>query len=97
MVEDALVRLALLSYLTWSGMWVFGMAVKPFMALYRKMTVERFLLSSKESHFSFSSISLVIFNLKETTIPQIKAENISFGPYAFSFFATSNISRARKQ
>ena len=46
--------------------------------------------------FSFFIISLVIFDFQETTIPQIKAENISFGPYAFTFLATSNIFRARK-
>jgi len=47
--------------------------------------------------FGFFIISLVIFDLQETTIPQVEAENISFGPYAFSFLATSNIVRARKQ
>ena len=47
--------------------------------------------------FSFFIISLVIFDLQETTIPQIKAENILFGPYAFSFLATRNIFRAWKQ
>ena len=36
-------------------------------------------------------ISLVIFALQESTIPQIKAKDISFGPYSLSFLAKINI------
>ena len=47
--------------------------------------------------FRFLIISLVIFVLQECTIPQIKAKDISFGPYSFSFLAKINILWERKQ
>ena len=47
--------------------------------------------------FRFLIISLVIFVLQECTIPQIKAKDISFGPYSFSFLAKINILWERKR
>ena len=40
---------------------------------------------------------MVTLELNECTIPQIKAKNISFGPYSFSFLAKNNILSERKQ
>ena len=46
--------------------------------------------------FRFVIISWVIFDLQEFTIPQIKAKDISFGPYSLSFLAKINILWERK-
>ena len=51
----------------------------------------------KYQFFRFFIISLIIFDLQECTIPQIKAKNISFGPYFLRFLATSNTFSARNQ
>ena len=47
--------------------------------------------------FRFVIISSVIFDLQEFTIPQIKAKDISFGPYSIKFLAKINIFWNRKQ
>ena len=47
--------------------------------------------------FRFLIISLVIFDLQESTIPQIKAKDVSFGPYSLSFLAKINNLWERKQ
>ena len=47
--------------------------------------------------FRFVIISSVIFDLQEFTIPQIKAKDISFGPYSFSFLAKINILWEKKR
>ena len=39
----------------------------------------------------FLIISLVVFDPQKHAIPQIKAKDISFGPYSFSFLAKINI------
>ena len=43
------------------------------------------------SFFLLFIISLVTFDLQECTIPQLKAKNISFGPYVINFLAKINI------
>ena len=53
--------------------------------------------SFKNHIFRFLIISLVIFVLQEYTIPQIKAKDISFGPYSLSFLAKINILWERKR
>ena len=45
----------------------------------------------EKSIFMFLIISLATFDLQEPNIPQIKAENISFGPYVLNFLAKINI------
>ena len=45
----------------------------------------------EKSIFVLLIISLATFDLQEHTIPQIKAENISFEPYVLNFFAKINI------
>ena len=45
----------------------------------------------KNQFFGFLIISLVKFDLEECTIPQIKAKNISSGPYVVKFLAKINI------
>ena len=50
----------------------------------------------KNHIFRFLIMSLVIFDLKRHAIPQIKAKDISFGPYSFSFLAKINILWERK-
>ena len=50
----------------------------------------------KNHIFRFLIISLVIFDLQEHIIPQIKAKDISFAPYSFSFLAKINILWERK-
>ena len=47
--------------------------------------------------FRFVIIFLVMFDLQEFTIPQIKAKDISFGPYSIKFLAKINIFWNRKQ
>ena len=51
-----------------------------------------FMNSGSKNHiFRFLIKSLVIFDLQEQIIPQIKAKDISFGPYSLSFLAKINI------
>ena len=50
----------------------------------------------KKQFFSILIISLVILDLQGSTIPQIKAKDISFGPYSSSFLAKINILWERK-
>ena len=45
----------------------------------------------KKIFFSYLIITLVIYDLKKPTIPHIKANDISFGPYIISFFGRINI------
>ena len=47
--------------------------------------------------FMLVTISLVIFDLQECAIPQIKAKDILFWPYFLSFLATINNFSDRKQ
>ena len=47
--------------------------------------------------FMLLTISLVIFDLQECAIPQIKAKDILIWPYFFSFLATINYFWDRKQ
>ena len=56
-----------------------------------------FLIFCLSIFFRFIIISLAIFNLQGYTIPQIKAKDISFGPYSFKFLAKINIFWDRKQ
>ena len=54
-------------------------------------------MSFLEKHFfSFLIITLVIYDLQKPTIPQIKAKDISFGPYFISFVTRINIFWDRK-
>ena len=46
--------------------------------------------------FSFLIITLIIYDLQKPTISQIKANDISFGPYFISFVARINIFWGRK-
>ena len=45
----------------------------------------------EKSTFGFLIISLATFDLQESTIPQMKAENILFGPYVLNFLGNINI------
>ena len=50
----------------------------------------------KYQFFRFFIISVIIFDLQECTIPQIKAKEILFWPYFVRFLAKINISWDRK-
>ena len=58
---------------------------------FKKFQILQFFALFSVKFFHFCNLSLVIFDLQECAIPQIKAKDILFWPYFLSFLATINI------